>query len=69
MGRGRTGTLISALILKNLIGQGKITLENFDQKFIDLILKLRTERSKYFVHADTQFDLLFQYGQNLLEKV
>jgi len=65
-GVGRTGTLISAYLLRKLIGQGKITADNFDEKLTDLVFSLRQERSPMFIYTSDQFDTVYQYGLRLL---
>jgi protein tyrosine phosphatase len=65
-GVGRTGTLITAITLKEKIQQGKITKENLDKKLIDLILGFRKQRGPSFVQQQAQFDLLYKYAQSLL---
>lgn len=64
-GVGRTGTLIAALILKEQVGQGKITLENLKTKLGDLVLDLRSQRDAQVVQSPKQLKLLYEYGQSL----
>jgi protein tyrosine phosphatase len=65
-GVGRTGTLITALILKEKIDKGEITMENVETALIDLILALRRQRGPAFVQTSHQFDLLLGYARHLI---
>lgn len=65
-GVGRTGTLITAFILKEKIDKKEISLENLDKALIDLIVQLRQERGTKFVQIESQFELLQKYALSLL---
>ncbi len=67
-GAGRTGTLITALILKEKIKSGGINKENLEDSLIDIILKIRKQRGPSFVQQESQLDLLRQYADFLLTK-
>jgi len=68
-GVGRTGTLLTALILKELISQKKVTLENLETHLIKLIISLRTERGPHFVSNQEQLETLINYAQWLIESL
>lgn len=65
-GVGRTGSLITALILKEKIARGEITRANLDTSLVDLITTLRKQRGPAFVQQKGQLDLLHQYAESLL---
>lgn len=65
-GVGRTGTLITALALKEKIKRGEITRKNLDTSLVDLIISLRKQRGPAFVQQEAQLDLLRQYGHSLI---
>ncbi len=65
-GVGRTGTLITALILKEQIQKGKITAGTLDKELVNLILRLRLERNTLFVQNQEQFRLLHAFALSLL---
>lgn len=66
-GVGRTGTLITACILKEKIVSGEIQESDLESSLVELILKLRMQRGKYFVENVNQFKLLLDYGRHLLK--
>lgn len=65
-GVGRTGTLITAIILKEKIINGEITKDNLDSSLLDLIVKLRKQRGPSFVQEKVQLNLLYEYANFLL---
>lgn len=65
-GVGRTGTLITAFLLKEKIAKGHVTKENLDDTLINIILELRKRRGPYFVQMPEQLDLLRQFGNVLM---
>lgn len=65
-GVGRTGTLITALILKEKIERGEINAENLEVCLIDILIKLRQQRGPDFVQQKAQLDLLVQYAHSLI---
>jgi len=65
-GLGRTGTLITALILEEKIQKGEITKENLDVELVKLIVSLRKQRGPGFVQSQEQLDLLRQFAFSLL---
>ena len=65
-GVGRTGTLITALVLKEKIGCGEIIKENLDDSLVDIIVNLRKQRGPAFVQKWEQLDLLRQYANFLI---
>lgn len=65
-GVGRTGTLITALLLKEKIESGVIHKQNLDDSLIDLLLQLRHQRGPKFVENKAQLDLLRRYAESLL---
>lgn len=65
-GIGRTGTLITAVLLKEKIEKGEITKENFDESLNNLILSLREKRGPGFVQTCAQFEMLRHYGRSIL---
>lgn len=65
-GVGRTGSLITALILKEKIERGEINKENLDGSLMDIIIELRKERGPYFVQQKDQLDLLRHYADSLI---
>jgi protein tyrosine phosphatase len=67
-GIGRTGTLITAFILKEKIESEEIRKENLGLFLVELIFALRKERSQFFVETFDQFALLLSFGTHLLEK-
>ncbi len=66
-GVGRTGTLITAFILKEKIKNKEIHAGNLESALMDLILKLRRQRGEYFVQQPVQFKLIRDYGKFLLD--
>ena len=66
-GVGRTGTLITALILKEKIKSGELNKENLDASLVDIIVELRKQRGPLFVQQKAQLDLLRQYADSLLK--
>ncbi|MCX6990764.1 MAG: tyrosine-protein phosphatase [Chlamydiae bacterium] len=68
-GVGRTGTLITAMILKEKIKtagiRNEVDLQNY---LLKTILCLRTERGPRFVQSKEQVDLLYQYAKSLLQE-
>lgn len=66
-GVGRTGTLITAIILKEKIEKGHIHADNLESELIELILLLRTQRGVHFVQSLEQFELLVNYGRNKIQ--
>ncbi|HSW72308.1 MAG TPA: protein-tyrosine phosphatase family protein, partial [Chlamydiales bacterium] len=67
-GIGRTGTLITALILEEKIKSGEITKDNLDDQLVKLIVPLRKQRGPGFVQRQEQLDLLRQFAYSLLGK-
>jgi protein tyrosine phosphatase len=65
-GVGRTGSLITALVLKEKIKLGEINKENLDGSLMDIIVELRKQRGPAFVQQKEQLDLLRQYANSLL---
>lgn len=68
-GVGRTGSLITAFLLKRLIQQKICTAENFAAQLDLLIFSLRKERHPQFVSSFHQYSMLFHYGLFLLESL
>lgn len=66
-GVGRTGTVITALILKEKIKNKEICQENWEEKLIDIILTLRQQRGPLFVQKQEQLELLCEYTKHLLQ--
>jgi protein tyrosine phosphatase len=64
-GVGRTGTLITAMILKEKIKKGEVTKDNLDTVLIDIIIDLRKQRGEHFVQQEVQLALLRQYANFL----
>jgi protein tyrosine phosphatase len=67
-GVGRTGTLITALILKEKIESGEINKDNLDNSIVDLIIELRKQRGPAFVQQKSQLDLIRKYGNFLIKQ-
>jgi protein tyrosine phosphatase len=65
-GIGRTGTLVTAFILKEKIQSKEINRENLGPSLVNLIFELRKERSPYFVETFDQFALLLSFGETFL---
>jgi protein tyrosine phosphatase len=65
-GVGRTGSLITALVLKEKIERGEINKENLDGSLMDIIVELRKQRGPAFVQQKDQLDLLRQYADSLI---
>lgn len=70
-GKGRTGTLVVASILKEAIqgGDNKLDInkENYQEVIAHLIVSLRNSGGgERFVQTDPQIKLLFEYGEYLL---
>jgi protein tyrosine phosphatase len=68
-GLGRTGTMITALILKEHIMQRTITHENLKACITNIIYHLRRQRGPGFVYTYEQFVLLYSYAQKLLNEI
>lgn len=66
-GIGRTGTLVTALILKDQNNRKELKRENLGEQLISIILQLRSQRNFYFVQTQEQFKLLFDYALSLLD--
>lgn len=66
-GIGRTGVLITAAYIKEEISSGKIHVNNFRKKIVEIILSLRTMRNNGFVQTKEQFILLNDYARFLLK--
>lgn len=66
-GVGRTGTLITASILKEKIQAKEIHEDNLKGELIQIILALRQQRGPQFVQKQEQLSLLIKYGQHLLK--
>ncbi len=73
-GVGRTGTLITAKLLKDRIEhirRGQLstpTEETLPRILAELILTMREERSSWFVQTEGQMQLLYRYGHQLLNQ-
>ena len=65
-GVGRTGTLITAAIIKQKIAAGELNKENLGASLVDIILHLRKQRGTGFVQSKNQFNLLYQYAESLI---
>ena len=65
-GVGRTGSLITALVLKEKIERGEINKENLDDSLVEIIVELRKQRGPNFVQQKGQLDLLRQYANFLI---
>ena len=65
-GVGRTGTLITATILKEKIQKKELNLANLDTTLVNLIFALRKQRGPLFVQTREQFELLRNYATHLL---
>lgn len=66
-GMGRTGTLITAKIIKEQIAEGRIaTQDELLQRLVEIILVLRQQRGRHIVYAKQQFRLLCQFGKEAL---
>lgn len=65
-GVGRTGTIITAQIMKEKIARKEVTRENLDQQLISLIVELRKSRGDFFVQREEQFALVRAYALSLL---
>lgn len=65
-GVGRTGTLITALALKEKVAKGLITKENLDASLEEMILAFRKQRGPAFVQQEVQLKLLRDYANFLL---
>jgi protein tyrosine phosphatase len=66
MGVGRTGTLITALILKEK--RRELTQENLQETLVNIIISCRKERAAEFVQTPVQAELLYQYGLSLIAR-
>jgi protein tyrosine phosphatase len=66
MGLGRTGTIITAQVLKQRIEERMINKENLLDELDKIILYLRRQRGPGFVQKDNQYILLAEYGASLL---
>lgn len=67
-GIGRTGALGTAFLLKKKIEEEKITLQNFESSLLELILLLRSRRGEGFIQTVKQFELVYNYGLELVKK-
>lgn len=72
-GIGRTGTFITALLLKYLIensslGDNEHPSEWLEKNLVDIVLKMREERSPRFVQTKEQFKLLLELGQEWMRE-
>ncbi len=67
-GNGRSGTLITALSLKEKIDKREISAENLEDSLIDMILEFRQKRGRTFVNSKAQFNLLLEYGRLLISR-
>lgn len=65
-GVGRTGTLITALVLKEKIQCGEINKGNLEASLGNIIIELRKQRGPAFVQQKNQLNLLRQYADSLL---
>jgi len=65
-GVGRTGTLITALVLKEKMKRGEISKANLDASLVDVLIKLREQRGPIFVQTQQQLDLLRRYAESLM---
>lgn len=68
-GIGRTGCLITARALKELVETGEITNENSDSMLVNLILAFRKQRAIFFVQNEVQFLFLKEYAKFLLSRL
>lgn len=66
-GVGRTGTLTTALIIKEKIQNGGITIETLDESLVAIIVELRKQRGPYFVQNHNQLNLLREHAISLLK--
>jgi protein tyrosine phosphatase len=64
-GVGRTGTLITALILKEKFDRGELTSKNASAVLSETILKLREQRGPSFVQQPVQLKLLNEFANAL----
>jgi protein tyrosine phosphatase len=67
-GVGRTGTLIIAFLLKDMIKNKIINKDNFAEKLIEIIVDLRKKRGALAVQQPPQLELLWNFGKSLLEQ-
>ena len=67
-GVGRTGTLITAYVLKRLIKKGVVNESNLDAALEQIIIEMRKMRGPSFVQQEIQLDLLRHYGQSLFDQ-
>lgn len=67
-GVGRTGSLITALVLKEKISRGEINRGNLDNALVDIIVELRKQRGATFLQRKEQLDLVRQYAESLLAR-
>lgn len=65
-GVGRTGTLTAAYYLKEKIASGEINAGNLEDKLMETVLTLRSQRDNKFVQTQDQLDMLRGYGKKLL---
>ncbi|MCG8529688.1 MAG: tyrosine-protein phosphatase [Desulfovibrionales bacterium] len=65
-GVGRTGTVFSALALKDMAKSGELTPQNAEQKVLDLIIDGRISRGASFVQTPDQAKLLIDYAHDLV---
>lgn len=65
-GVGRTGTLIAAYLLFELINNHHVSQETLDDTLFNIIIKLRSRRGYQCVQQETQLDLLREFGKSLL---
>ncbi len=62
-GVGRTGTLLTALLIKEMILNGTMNPQNLNEEVIELILTLRQQRSEMIVSNKEQFLLLLDFAR------
>lgn len=67
-GVGRTGTLITLLIAKEMILKGLITEDNLLEKLEEIIYQGRVQRNEHYVQNIHQFDLIVKGCLELLHK-
>jgi protein tyrosine phosphatase len=67
-GAGRTGSLTTAIILKEKIASDQIGLLNLDTVLQGIIFQLRTQRGADFVQTDKQLGLLRDYATYLIQR-
>lgn len=67
-GIGRTGTLITAMILEERIERGEINNKNLYKELTNMVVSMRRERDGAFVQTKEQAALLVDYGRFLLRR-